>query len=101
MARKSSGTRRIRWDRLGRVALLAVLGVILLAYVSPAKTWIQQSGTAKAQEAELAELERQHARLERRVRALRNPAALEREARRLGMVKTGERSFVIENLPAR
>ena len=97
MARKSAGTRRIRWDRMGRVALLAVLGVILLAYLSPAKRWIQQSGTAKAQKAELAEQERQHSRLERRVRALRNPAALEREARRLGMVKTGERSFVIEN----
>ena len=29
----------IRWDRLSRVALLALLGAILLMYVSPAKHW--------------------------------------------------------------
>jgi hypothetical protein len=33
------------------------------------------------------------------VRSLRDPGALEREARRLGMVRAGERSYVIENLP--
>ena len=38
-------------------------------------------------------------RLTRRLRALRDPGALEREARRLGMVRVGERSYVIENLP--
>ncbi|MGH2824907.1 MAG: septum formation initiator family protein [Thermoleophilaceae bacterium] len=37
--------------------------------------------------------------LKRRVRALRDPGALEREARRLGMVRQGERAYVIEGLP--
>ena len=32
-------------------------------------------------------------------KALRSPGALEREARRLGMVQPGERAYVIENLP--
>jgi cell division protein FtsB len=92
---------RIRWDRLGRLALLAVLGVILLLYVSPTKHWIEQSGTRSAQKAELRDLSGENAHLKKRVGALRNPDTLEREARRLGMVKRGERSYVIENPPRR
>lgn len=92
---------RIRWDRLGRLALLAMLGVILLLYVSPTKHWIEQSGTRSAQKAELRDLSAENARLKKRVGALRDPDTLEREARRLGMIKRGERSYVIENPPRR
>ena len=94
--RRRSG---IRWDRLGRFALVATLVAILLLYISPAKHWIQQSRTAAAQREELRELADEHRELRRRVRALRDPGALEREARRLGMVRQGERAYVIENLP--
>ena len=89
----------IRWDRVGRVALLATLIVIVLSYLSPARHWLQQSGTAGRQKEELAVLKSEKAKLQRRLRALRDPGALEREARRLGMVRIGERSYVIENLP--
>jgi cell division protein FtsB len=91
----------IRWDRVGRVALLGTLGVIMLLYVSPARHWIEQSRTAGEQNSELRELQAKNRQLERRVRELRTPGALEREARRLGMVRQGERSYVIENLPSR
>ena len=94
--RRRSG---IRWDRLGRVALLITLVVIVLSYLSPARHWLQQSGTAGRQKQQLSELEAQKAKLQHRLRALRDPGALEREARRLGMVRVGERSYVIENLP--
>jgi cell division protein FtsB len=89
----------IRWDRVGRVALLATLGIIVLLYISPTRHWIAQSRTAADHRAELRALERDNARLKRRVRALRRPDALEQEARRMGMVRRGERSYVIENLP--
>ena len=89
----------IRWDRVGRVALLATLIVILFSYLSPARQWIRQSGTASHQKEELGQLVGEKKRLARRLRALRDPGALEREARRLGMVRAGERSYVIENLP--
>jgi cell division protein FtsB len=89
----------IRWDRLGRLALLATLVVILLLYVSPARHWLQQSSTASAQRQELQELQEESRQLKERVRALRDPGALEREARRLGMVRQGERAYVIEGLP--
>jgi cell division protein FtsB len=88
----------IRWDRIGRHALLGVLGVILLLYISPTKRWIDQSATAGHQQAELDDLEAEHEHLRARLRELKAPGALERHARRLGMVKVGERAFVIENL---
>jgi cell division protein FtsB len=91
----------IRWDRVGRVALLGTLGVIMLLYVSPTRHWIEQSRTAGEQNRELRDLIAKNRELSRRVRALRSPGALEREARRLGMVRQGERSYVIENLPSR
>jgi cell division protein FtsB len=94
--RRRSG---IRWDRLGRVALLGTLVVILFSYASPARQWIKQSDTAGHQKQELSELSKENRGLKQRLRALRDPGALEREARRLGMVRAGERSYVIENLP--
>ena len=73
--------------------------MILLLYISPAKHWIEQSGTARAEKSALHQLEGEHDRLQRRVKELRDPQAVEREARRLGMVRQGERAYVIENAP--
>lgn len=87
----------VRWDKISRVALLGVLGVILLLYLSPAKHWFEQSATAREQRQELRSLTRENRHLKQRVTTLRDPAALEEEARRLGMVREGERSYVIEN----
>jgi len=92
-------TQGIRWDRVGRLALLATFFVILLLYISPAKHWLQQSSTAGAQRSELNDLTRENTHLKQRVHALKDPGALEREARKMGMVRQGERAYVIEDLP--
>ena len=75
--------------------------VILLLYVSPALHWLAQSRTGGEQKQELRDLTRENRILKRRVGELRDPHALEREARKLGLVKHGERAYVIENLPKR
>ena len=80
---------------------MSVLGVIMLLYVSPATHWIEQSRTAGEQKSELRDLTAKNRQLKKRMGELREPGALEREARRLGMVRQGERSYVIENLPVR
>jgi cell division protein FtsB len=100
-ASEAFGASAIRWDRLGRTALLVLLGGILLLYVSPAKHWWEQSRTAASQSAELQQLEAEHAKLEQRAAELRNPSTLELEARKLGMVQQGERAYVIENAERR
>jgi Septum formation initiator len=87
----------IRWHRVGRVALLAVLGVILLLYIRPVVHWIEQRNTAAHSRADLQRLQEEHDRLEGRLKALTGPDAIEREARAMGMVKQGERSYVIES----
>ena len=97
-ARRAPAPGRIRWDRLGRYALLTVLFAILLAYISPVTHWVRQSETASHEEAQLEELQEENARLKHRVQDLKRPLALEREARKLGMIKEGERAYVIENL---
>ena len=92
---------RIRWDRLGRWALIAVLGFVLYLYVGPAVTWVSTLKEAKRKRADVAALKADNQRLRDRRRDLKDPASLEREARRLGMVKAGEKSYVIQGLKDR
>ena len=89
----------IRWDRLGSVALLGVLVGVLFLYVGPAHSWYDTWRTAKAKRAQVLDLRAQNQRLRERRRELLRPTALEREARRLGMVRKGERAYVIRGLP--
>ena len=85
----------IRWERVGRIALLGVLCVIVLLYIPPVTHWIQQKRTASRGHAQVRELERERVRLRARLGELTGPGALEREARRLGMVRPGERPYAV------
>jgi len=86
---------------VGRFGLAGVLGVILLLYISPISHWLEQSRTSDEQHSELRDATRENRALKRQVKTLATPGALEREARRLGMVRVGERAYVIENLRTR
>ena len=88
----------IRWDRVGRIALLLVLLGVIALYINPMRTWLSARGEAEQRRAEVAELQREHDRLKARRDQLRDPVQLEREARRLGMVKPGERAYVVNGL---
>jgi cell division protein FtsB len=92
---------RIRWDRLGRWALIGVFAFVLYLYVGPAVRWVGTYNEAKQKRQEVAALHAVNRRLRAHEQLLRQPTSLEREARRLGMVKAGEKSYVIEDLPAR
>lgn len=102
-ARRRTSTRprgaSIRWDRVGRAALLLVLAVVVLLYAAPLQRWLTQRETADRHAAEVRRLEAENALLERRAQELVRPQAIEREARRLGMVREGERAYVIQGLP--
>ena len=92
---------RIRWDRVGRVALLLVLLLLVYLYVGPIRSWWSTWQDSKAKQALVERLERENAALRKRRAALQTPQALEREARRMGMVKPDERPFVVRGLPSR
>ena len=79
------------------MALLGVLCVIVLLYVPPVHHWFQQKSTASRSHEELNRLEQERARLRARLSELSGPGAVEREARKLGMVKRDERPYSIRN----
>jgi Septum formation initiator len=91
----------VRWDRVGRVALLLVLGLILLLYLGPARSFYSTWRESHAKRDQVRRLLRENATLTARRRALTDPRTLEVEARRLGMVRPTERAFVVTGLPRR
>lgn len=100
--RRSGGGRSgIRWDRVARTALLGTLGIVLLLYISPLHRWVTQRSLATQENQQLHQLQQQNKQLRSNIRRLHDPAALEQQARKLGMVRRGEREYVIGNLPNR
>jgi cell division protein FtsB len=99
--RRPTGASGIRWDRVARAALLGTLGVVLLLYISPLHRWVTQHHLASQRAAELQQLQQQNKQLRSHINQLRSPSGLEMEARKMGMVRRGEREYVIENPPGR
>ena len=90
----------IRWDRVGRVALLLLLAGVLALYIRPGIAYIGAWQESKHRRADVTRLEERNRRLQERRAALRDPQVIEAEARRLGMVRPGERPYVVEGLPS-
>ena len=86
---------RIRWDRAGRVALLVVLTAVVGIYAQRTMDYFSTSAQASQQQAIVERLQRDNARLIRQQQSLSQAATIVRDARALGMVRPGERPFVI------
>jgi cell division protein FtsB len=93
-----SAPARIRWDRVARWALIFVFALVVYLYIGPARSWISAYAEAKEKRAEVAALRAENEHLRERRATLERASALEREARRLGMVKAGEKAFVVQGL---
>lgn len=89
---------RVHWDRAGRIALVVVLALVLVSYVSPAINFVDAWRDSRAEHAAVAELRAENAKLEQRLAALESPGAAERAARQQGWIAPGERAWVIEGL---
>lgn len=92
---------RIRWDRVGRVALLFVAALIVYLYIGPTAAWVSTYRESKERRSQLAALQREHDELVRKRDRLRDTETLERLARELGMVRAGEKAYVVSGLPDR
>ena len=62
---------RIRWDRLGRWALLFVLALVLYLYIGPTTNWVSTWREAGEKRGEVAELRAENERLRARRDALK------------------------------
>jgi cell division protein FtsB len=96
--RRRSGPSRIHWDKLGRIVLVLVLFLVLVSYLNPLVNLLQAWQGSKSSDAQLAQLKQEKVDLTNRLREVSSPAALEREARRLGMVQPGEHAYIVHGL---
>ena len=89
---------RIRWDKVGRVALVIVLFLVLASYVGPALDFVDSWRDSRSEHASLAELQEESSKLRQRIATLDGSDAAERAARKQGLVAVGEAPYTIRGL---
>ncbi len=90
-----SGASRIKWDRIGRIALVVVLFAVGYSYLNPAIDFVKTYTATTAAKAELHELQHENTRLHEQVKSADDPIVIDRRARGQGMVAEGETPIVI------
>jgi hypothetical protein len=90
-----SGVSRIKWDRVGRVALTVVLVAVLYSYLGPSIDFFKTYTGTTAAKAKLHELLKEDRRLHNRIQSADDPLVVDHEARAQGMVAEGETPVVI------
>ena len=88
--------------RLSPTRLLAIGGVLLVAFLywKPAHAYFRTKHELQSRQAEVHALRVEKARLEKRIAQAGTGPQLIREARHLGLVKPGERLFIVRGIPA-
>jgi cell division protein FtsB len=98
MARRTRSRRRpvrsMRWLILGVAVLIGFL------YYRPLSSYLETKQELERRTSELHELEEDRTALERRLARAEEPASVERQARRLGLVRPGERLFIVTGVDA-
>jgi cell division protein FtsB len=89
----------MRWDRVGRLAMIVVIIALLVLYVRSGISLWNAWQTSHVDTAKVKALEAQHARLEGQRGPQHEPSAIEAQARRLGLAHRGEKTYVIRGLP--
>ena len=79
--------------------MLFTLVALLYLAISPVRSLIADLHTSAQRQAQLLELRQRGAALARQEQALSLPGTRQIEARNLGLVRGGERGYVLYNLP--
>ncbi len=77
---------------------MLVLFGVMVSYLNPLVNLLEAWQGSKSSEAQLAQLKQEKVDLTNQLRDVSSPATLEREARRLGMVKPGEHAYIVHGL---
>jgi cell division protein FtsB len=88
--------------RLRPTRLLAIGGIALVAFLywKPTQTYLHTNHELQARKAEVRALREEKAQLQKRIAQAATGGQLVREARRLGLVKQGEKLFIVRGIPA-
>ncbi len=86
--------------RLRPTRLLAVGGIALVAFLywKPTQTYLSTKHELQARQADVRALRQEKAQLESRIAQAGTGDQLVREARRLGLVKAGEKLFIVRGI---
>ncbi|MEK6274873.1 MAG: septum formation initiator family protein [Actinomycetota bacterium] len=99
--RKKRSRRRLPRGRfLLRWLAVAIVGFVAFLYSQPLRSYLSTRDAVASREQEVRLLHAQKLRFERRLATSDTPAAVMREARRLGYVKPGERLFIVKGIAA-
>jgi cell division protein FtsB len=90
--RPARSTLLLRWAAVGALALVGLL------YVRPLHAYLQTRASLNERRAEVRALEARKRSLEHRLTVSASFPALERQARRLGYVKAGERLYIVKGI---
>jgi hypothetical protein len=88
-------TSRVGWDRKFRFVMIGSLLLVGWIGLKAGLALMQARSQASQESSLISSLESEHRTLVARERALYQPATIENDARALGMVRAGERAYVI------
>jgi cell division protein FtsB len=84
----------LRWLALGAIVLVALL------YARPLRSYLNTKHELTQRSDDVRTLQVEKRELQRRLANASTPEALQREARRLGLVRPGERLFIVKGITA-
>jgi hypothetical protein len=90
---------RVRWDRLGRIAMLLVLLALVFLYLSAGAHMLSSWKQSTREASRVSTLEREHRALLREHNTLSSQSNLEVQAHQLDLLRPGERPYIVANLP--
>jgi cell division protein FtsB len=88
--------RRRRFTRLLALGLIVLLGLL---YYRPVRAYLETKRSVEARTVQVRELAARKHDLEERLAEIHSGSTLVRGARRLGLVKPGERLFIVRGIP--
>ncbi len=91
---------RVRWDRLGRIAMLFVLVALVVLYIATGLHMLSTLHQSHRASARVASMEVEHRRLVSEHNRLSSQANLEEQAKALGMQRADEQTYIVGGLPA-
>jgi cell division protein FtsB len=92
--RPARSSNLLRWLAIGAILLVGLL------YARPLRSYLSTKHDLARRAADVRALQAQKRALQRRLAEASTPEALERQARRLGLVRPGERLFIVKGISA-
>ncbi len=81
--------------RARRIIIAGLLTALILGYVGPVRGYLSQRAELRDESAKLAVLEQNRDQLKRQIAELNKADVLEARARAIGLIKPGERAFIV------